>query len=406
MTQTPVSPPERAEELPAFPMARTCPFAPPEEYAQLRAQGPLTKAALWNGKETWLVTGYDLVRKLLQDPRISSEPPRLATIAASEEGQSTNFRTFVGMDPPEHGVYRRMLTSYFTVKRVQAMRPAIQRTAEELVDGILATEGPVDLVEALAMPLATTVICELLGVPYADREFFHSRSSVAIQSSTAEEITSAFMDLYQYLDKLVTAKEAEPGEGVISRLVVEQLRPGALTHQELVNTAVLLLIVGHETSANMIGLGALTLMRRPDVVAELRADPELWSAAVDELLRYHSSADWLRRAAKEDIEIDGTVIKAGDSVIGLAAAANRDERFANADEFDIHRTERHHLAFGYGPHQCIGQHLAKAELEIAFSTLFDKIPDVVPAAELDELPFKHDATLFGLYRLPITFTRP
>ncbi|MCQ4043400.1 cytochrome P450 [Streptantibioticus rubrisoli] len=393
-------------ELPTFPMARTCPFAPPQEYAELRAQGPLAKATLWNGKETWLVTGYDLVRKLLQDPRISSEPPRLATLAASEEGQTETFRTFVGMDPPEHGVYRRMLTSYFTVKRVQAMRPAIQRTAEELVDQILATEGPVDLVEALAMPLATMVICELLGVPYADREFFHSRSSVAIQSATAEETAAAFMDLYQYLDKLVTAKEAEPDEGLISRLVEGPWRAGALTHQELVNTSVLLLIVGHETSANMIGLGALTLMRHPDVVAELRAKPELLPAAVDELLRYHSSADWLRRAAKEDIEIDGTVIKAGDSVIGLAAAANRDERFTNPDEFDIHRTERHHLAFGYGPHQCIGQHLAKAELEIAFGTLFDKIPDIVPAVELDELPFKHDATLFGLYRLPVTFARP
>ncbi|HEY8987362.1 MAG TPA: cytochrome P450 [Streptomyces sp.] len=406
MTQTPDSPPAQAAELPTFPMARTCPFSPPERYAELRAQGPLAKATLWNGKETWLVTRYDTVRKLLQDPRISSEPPRLATLAASEDGQSTNFRTFVGMDPPEHGVYRRMLTSYFTVKRVQAMRPAIQRTADELLDRILATEGPVDLVEALAMPLATAVICELLGVPYDDREFFHSRSAVAIQSSTAEETMAAFMDLYQYLDKLVRAKEAEPDEGVISRLVVDQLRSGALTHEELVNTSVLLLIVGHETSANMIGLGALTLMRRPDVVAELKADPELWSAAVDELLRYHSSADWLRRAAKEDIEIDGTVIKAGDSVIGLAASANRDERFENPDEFDIHRTERHHLAFGYGPHQCIGQHLAKAELEIAFGTLFDRIPDVVPAAELDDLPFKHDATLFGLYRLPVTFTRP
>jgi 20-oxo-5-O-mycaminosyltylactone 23-monooxygenase/pentalenic acid synthase len=388
-------------EYPAFPMARKCPFDPPPEYAALRAQGQLVKAKLWNGKPTWLVTGYDLVRELLQDARLSSEPTRLASLAVSEEGVEGGFRTFVGMDPPEHGVYRRMLTADFTVKRVNGMRAAIQRTADELVDAILAEDGSVDLIEAYAMPLATMVICELLGVPYEDREFFHSRTSVAINNATPEQVQTAFLELYQYLDRLVTTKEEEPDDALIGRLVTEQRRAGTLTHDELVNTSLLLLIVGHETSANMIGLGSLTLMRNPEVAAELRARPSLLPAAVDELLRYHSSADWLRRAAKEDIEIDGQVIKAGDSVIGLAASANRDERFARADEFDIHRTERHHVAFGYGPHQCVGQHLAKAELEIAFGTLVNRLPGLVPRVSLDELPFKHDATLFGLYSLPV-----
>ncbi|MFB9904171.1 cytochrome P450 [Allokutzneria oryzae] len=392
------------QDAPAFPMRRTCPFDPPPGYARMREEGPVVRGTLWNGVPTWLVTRYDEARTLLQDNRLSMEPHRLATLAASEEGTAEGFRTIVGMDPPEHGVYRRMLTSDFTVKRVREMRPELEQVTEELVEKMLANGGPVDLNQALALPLATQVICQLLGVPYADREFFHSRSSVPVQSATAEETQTAFMELYTYLDELCAKKEADPDEGLISRLVVEQRRTGALTHEELVHTSLLLLIVGHETSANMVGLGALTLMDRPDVVARAQENPELWPKVIDELLRYHSSGDWLRRAAKEDIQVGDTLIKAGDSVIALAAAANRDERaFERPDEFDVDRTERHHLAFGYGPHQCIGQHLAKAELEIAFRALFGKIPQLRLAVELDELPFKHDATLFGVYELPVTW---
>lgn len=398
MTETASPPPGYT-----FPVQRTCPFSPPPDYAKMRAEGPLVKATLWNGAETWLVTRQQEARELLLDDRLSVEHHRLAPLAAGEENTAEGFRAFVGMDPPEHGVYRRMVTTDFTVKRVKQMRPELQRTADALVDDIEARGGTVDLVDAFAMPLATTVICELLGAPYSDREFFHSRSSVAVMSSTPEEIQTAFMELMGYLDQLVTAKEAEPDDALISRLVVEQLNTGAMTRTELLNTALLLLVVGHETSANMIGLGSLTLMRNPEVRQRLKEDPSAISRTVDELLRFHSSGDWLRRAAKEDIEIAGHTIKAGESVVVLAASANHDENwYDHPEEFDIDREERRNLALGFGVHQCIGQHLAKAELEIAFSTLFSRLPDLTPAVEVDELPFKRDATLFGLRALPVT----
>lgn len=387
-----------------FPTQRTCPFSPPPEYRRMRAEGPLVQATLWNGDRTWLVTHQKEARELLLDERLSVEPHRLAPLAPGEENAAEGFRAFVGMDAPEHGVYRRMVTTDFTVKRVRQMRPELQRTAEALVEEMAAAGGTVDLVEAFAMPLATTVICELLGAPYADRDFFHSRSSVAVLSSTPEEIEKAYTDLTVYLDGLVTAKEAEPDDALISRLVTEQLKPGNMTRMELLNTALLLLIVGHETSANMIGLGALTLMREPQVRRRLAEDPALMGRTVDELLRFHSSGDWLRRAAKEDIEIAGRRIRAGESVIVLAAAANHDENWYERPEvFDIDREERRNIALGFGAHQCIGQHLARAELEIAFTALFSRLPDLAPAVDVEELPFKRDATLFGLRALPVTF---
>lgn len=213
-------------------------------------------------------------------------------------------------------------------------------------------------------------------------------------------------ELWDYLDGLVTAAESRPGDDLIGRLALERRSAGELSHDALVGMVFLLLVAGHETTANMLSLGVFTLLQNPGPLAELRARPELWPDAVEELLRYHSIVDWVAfdRVALEDIEIGGQRVRAGEGLFVLGVSANRDERaFSNPDDLDIHRGARHHLAFGHGIHRCLGQNLARAELEIGYRTLFERLPALRIAGGVEALPFKYDRRTFGLYRLPVAW---
>jgi hypothetical protein len=267
----------------------------------------------------------------------------------------------------------------------------------------------VDLVQAFALPVPSMVICELLGVPYSDRAFFHKHSRTIIsRAATVEESLASSEALRGYLSDLIEAKDKELGDDLLSRLIVSQLRPGNLTHSGIADMALLLLVAGHETTANMIGLGTLTLLENPTQLAELRAteDPKLIANAVEELLRYlnivHSGR---RRVAMEDVEVGGQLIKAGEGVVLANDSANRDaEAFpGNPDDLDIHRDARHHVAFGYGIHQCLGQPLARVELQVVYSTLYRRIPDLRLAVPLEEISFKHDMIVYGVHALPVTW---
>ncbi len=393
----------------AIPLRRTCPFAPPPEYATLREQAPITKVRLYDGSAAWVVTRHAQARALLTDPRLSADPHRAGfpIVEPGHEGlRHQEHLPFVKMDPPRHTPYRKMLIGEFTVKRLSAMRPAIQRIVDRLLDELATRTGPVDLVEAFALPVPSMIICELLGVPYADHDFFEQRARTAIRrGSTPEQVQRAFMDLIMYLDKLLRRKDRAPGDDLLSRLVVEQERTGALSHNEIISVATLLLTAGHETSANMISLGTLTLLRHPEQLAALRADPTRMPGVVEELLRHLSIADTVpTRVATEDIEIDGQVIRAGDGVVILIAAANHDERaFPDPATFDPLRAARHNIAFGYGIHQCLGQNLVRVELEIVFNSLFARFPNLRIAVPEEELPFRHDAELYGVWELPVTW---
>ncbi|WP_239513681.1 cytochrome P450 [Streptosporangium sp. 'caverna'] len=402
----------------SFPVPRSCPFAPPPEYERLREEAPLVGADLPGGK-VWLVTRHAEAQQVLSDTRISTDPATpghpmamLSELSHSDEEEEAiakfHVGQFIDMDPPEHDVYRRMLIPEFSVRRIREMRPGIQEVVDRLIDDMLEQGPSADLVEAFGLAVPSLVICGLLGVPYADRDFFQSRTRTMVSTSTYDPQASmiAAMKIRDYLDGLITEAEREPGDNLIGRLVTARRETGELSHDALVGMVFLLLVAGHETTANMIPLGVLTLLRDPGQLAGLRADPDGWPLAVEELLRYHSIVDWLAfdRVATEDMEIGGQAVRAGEGIFVLGASANRDPRaFERPDELDLRRGARNHVAFGYGVHQCLGQNLARAELEIAYRTLFERIPGLRVVGEDDELPFKYGGAIFGLHALPVAW---
>jgi cytochrome P450 len=390
--------------LPEFPMRRGCPFDPPPEYARMRSEAPAFRVRLPDRTTAWVVPRYEDVRRLLVDPRISSDRTRPGYPFLTEDSRYlAQVRVFVGMDPPEHGPHRRVFIPHFTARRIRALRPAIERNVRERLDEMARGPRPADIVTALALPVPTLAIAQLLGVGDEDYPRFAALTG-ALMAEHPER--HHFDELLGFIRALVTAKLAEPTDDLIGRVAADQVATGAMSAHELVIVAMLLLFAGYETTATMIALGTLTLLEHPDQLAELRADPALMPQAVDEMLRYLSIAELATcRTAVADIDLgDGVVIRAGEGVIPLGASANRDAKaFDRADQFDIHRTERHHIAFGYGPHQCIGANLARLELEVAFTALIRDFPGLRLAVPFESLRFKHDANLFGVYELPVTW---
>ncbi|MEU0853999.1 cytochrome P450 [Streptomyces griseofuscus] len=392
----------------AFPQDRNCPYHPPTGYAPLREARPLARVSLYDGREVWMVTGHALARSLLADPRLSSDRRRgeFPSISPRFEGVRDRRVALLGQDDPEHQRQRRMMIPSFTLKRAGGLRPAIQRVVDGLLDAMIEQGPPADLVSAFALPVPSMVICDVLGVPYADHEFFEEQSRRLLRGPTAADSQGARDRLEEYLGGLVDAKarQSEPGDGVLDDLVHQQLSQGTLERADVVSLAVILLVAGHETTANMISLGTFTLLQNPGRLAELRADPALLPAAVEELMRMLSIADGLARVALQDIEIDGTTIRAGEGVFFSTSVINRDPgQYEEPDVLDFHRPTRHHVAFGFGIHQCLGQNLARAELEIALGTLLTRLPGLRLAAPAEEIPFKPGDTIQGMLELPVTW---
>ncbi|MBL1104016.1 cytochrome P450 [Streptomyces sp. 5-8] len=405
---TDITGPAALPEPVAFPQDRTCPYHPPTGYAPLRDGRPLSRVTLYDGREVWLVTAQATARALLTDPRLSTDRRRPGFPVPTPRFEAGRDRriALLGMDDPEHHRQRRMLIPSFTVKRAAALRPWIQRIVDGLLDAMTEQGPPVDLVSAFALPVPSMVICGLLGVPYADHEFFEEHSRRLLRGPTADDTREARDRLEEYLDGLIEAKskEAGPGDGILDDLVHHRLRDGDLERADLVSLALILLVAGHETTANMISLGAYTLFQHPDRLAELRADPAVLPAVVEELLRMLSIAEGLQRVALADIEIAGSTIRAGDGVLFATSVINRDTSvYDDPDGIDFHRPDRHHVAFGFGIHQCLGQNLARAELEIALGTLFTRLPGLRPAVPPEDIPGKPGDTIQGMLELPVTW---
>jgi cytochrome P450 len=399
------------DEVPFFPMTRApgCPFDPPPLARAQQEEGPLTKVRLWDGSTPWLVTRYGEQRALLADRRVSADisTPGYPSPAPIPPGGSSI--SFILMDDPEHGRLRRMVTGAFTVKRTERLRPAVQKIVDDLIDELLAGPSPVDLVEAFALPVPSLVICELLGVPYADHEFFQANSKVIIRRDAApEERAAGHGALVGYLDELIGEKLARPGDDLLSGLAV-RVGAGELTRTEAAQMGVLLLLAGHETTANMIALGTLALLEHPDQLALLRdsEDPALVASAVEELLRYlNITHNGRRRVALADIEIAGQLVRAGEGLIMANDLGNRDaDVFPDPDRLDLRRNDRSHVAFGFGVHQCLGQPLARLELQVVYSTLYRRVPTLRLAGDIGQIPFKHDGSVYGVYELPVAFDR-
>ncbi|MER5942338.1 cytochrome P450 [Streptomyces sp. NPDC001928] len=401
--------PEAADAVPDFPMPREsrCPFDPPPALKDLQEEGPLTKVRLWDGSESWLVTRYAEQRALLGDPRVSADTdqPGYPTKAGPEAGEGK--LSFIMMDDPEHARLRRMVTAPFAVKKVEALRPAVQRIVDDLIDDMLAGPAPVDLVDVFALPIPSLVICELLGVPYEEHDFFQEHTKTMVRTTaTPEERGAASREVAGYLAGVLGKRIAEPQDDLLSSIAA-RITAGELTHQQATEMALLLLIAGHETTANMIALGTLALLQHPEQLALLREsdDPKFVAGAVEELLRYlHITHLGRRRAVTEDIEIAGRVIKAGEGVIMVNEIGNRDpEVFADPDRLDITRDARRHVAFGFGVHQCLGQPLARMELQVVYGTLYKRIPTLKLACALEDVRFKTDAFIYGVHALPVSW---
>jgi cytochrome P450 len=393
-----------------FPTARdaVCPFDPPAEYAELRAQEGTTLLSCPVGVDAHVISRYDDVRAVLVDPRLSSHAaPSTHVVAGAALDRPVMPGALLHMDGPEHARLRRLLTPEFTVKRIQAMRPYIQGLVDEHIDAMLASTGPVDLVGAFALPIPSLVICELLGVAYADRDRFQQQTAVLIDtSSDPAAAEQANLEITGFMTQLVLAKLEVPTDDLLGRLIARAKENGQeLSVQELVALGITLLIAGHETTANMIGLSTLALLRRPDQLAALRADPGLAGTAVDEVLRYLTILQfWVLRQATADLPIGDETIKAGEWLVAALSSGNRDESvFGDPDRIDLERGATAHLAFGYGIHQCLGQQLARVELQEVFARLHQRIPTLRLAVPFEDIEFKNDALVYGVRTLPVTW---
>ena len=394
------------DELPSYPMGRQCPFDPPVQYEELRRTAPFKRVQLWDGNQPWLLTRHQDVKKALTQSSLSAESLREGYPHVYEARMAADRAdtSFIRLDPPEHGRLRRMVIKEFTVRNVEKEKSHIQQVVDRLIDNMLAGPQPVEFVKEFAEPLPTEVITHLLGIPFEDREMFHRATRVQFGSTSApEEVKASLKELLTYLDDLISKKENDPQDDILSRLVTEQLVPGHLSRSTLVDITRLLLSAGHQTSVNMTALSVLTLLEHPKELEKIQSNPELIRGTVQELLRYLSVIQaGVRRVVREDTEVNGHLLKKGDGLICALPSANRDEDvFVDPDRFDVTRDASAHLAFGYGIHQCLGQILARVELEVTIETLFARIPGLRLAVPFEELRFREDMFVYGVYELPL-----
>ncbi|GAB2681939.1 cytochrome P450 [Nocardia goodfellowii] len=397
---------EALHTITTLPTARQpgCPFDPPAELIEARRQGPISHYTFPGGKPGWLVTGHDLVRSILSDARFSSRKELMLHPTIDYSGfeiPPAPPGEFLLMDEPQHGRYRKPLASKFTARRMRLLTERVEQITADRLDAMEKAGPPTDLLAAFARPIPAILICELLGVPYEDRASFQDNVESFMGGEISDEdLMAAVTATYEYLTELVAAKRANPTDDVLSELTDTDL-----TDEELRGMALVLLAAGLDTTANMLALGTFALLRHPDQLAALRADPALTDQAVEELLRYLSVAKTSMRTALEDVELASQTIKAGQVVIASYHAANHDpDRFADPHVFDIHRRAGGHLAFGHGAHHCLGAQLARVEMRVAFPALISRFPTLRLAVSADEVALRPEtADIFGVKSLPVTW---
>jgi cytochrome P450 len=362
------------------------------------------------GMKVFLVTRYDDVKTVLSDhARFSNgRPPGFVVPGAppidEQEAARNRAGNLLGLDPPEHQRLRRMLTPEFTIRRIKRLQPRIVEIVDGQLDELAASGPPADLVEHFALPIPSLVICELLGVPYADRDDFQRRSGRQLDLSIPiPERLELQQEGRAYMASLVTRARAEPGEDILGMLVRDH--GDELTDDELIGVAGLLLLAGHETTSNMLALGTLALLSHPAQLAAVRDDPAAVAPAIEELLRYLSIVQTsIPRITTTDVEIAGVEIPAGRLVFASLPAGNRDPAFIDAPEtLDIGRGAPGHLAFGHGVHHCLGAPLARMEMQIAFPALLRRFPNLALAEDFADVEFRSFHFIYGLKSLEVVW---
>ncbi|MGX1756300.1 cytochrome P450 [Streptomyces lydicus] len=396
-----------AHEPIPLPRERRHPLEPVRETTRLLREEPVRKVRFPNGIDAWLISSHEYFRAVMGDPqRFSSRKDETdPQMRAVSRPPVDNPAAFNRADGEQHQHYRRKLTGQFMVKRIAALRPRIQQIVDEHLDAVAARPAPVDLVNTFTLPVPSLVIAELLGVPYEHRQAFQDAASKMLGlNPTADEVQQSFARLAAILESVFDARLSDPRDDLISRLLHEQ---PDLSRAELTSLCAGLLIAGHETTANFSAMAIITLLQHPDQLATFTAHPDRAGQAVEELMRRltgNSSGGGLTRRAVEDVEIGGQLIRAGDWVAPNLAAANIDPALCpHAEELDLDRTPAQHVAFGYGPHACLGQNLARAELEIMLVSLFSRFPQLRLAVPVEELPFRDDMLVYGVHSLPVTW---
>jgi cytochrome P450 len=410
-SETTLKCPFAAEPFP-WPRDSAAPLVPPRQYAALRDQAPIVQVKLWDGSPVWLVTDMEHFREVMTSPHFSASPltPGFPFISPSRAAQSKSYQTFITMDPPEHGQYRRTLTKEFMAKRMQELRPLVQKSLDELLDEMENKGSPADFIKAVALPLPSLVISIMLGVPYEDHDKLQKWSSDRMDLSIAPEaLTESANSMNRYIDALLREKERNPCDAsdLLSRMAIEWINPGKLSHADAVQMATLLYLAGHETTANQIGLGLLSLFQHPEQRAALIADASLVRGAVEEMLRFHSITHMnSNRVTTEDVMIGGQLIRKGEGVLALLHGANHDPvTFPDPERFDIRRDtkDQSHVAFSFGIHQCLGQPLARLELQVVFESLFKRFPNLQLAVPEGALRYKDRSFVYGLKALPVSW---
>jgi cytochrome P450 len=386
------------------PWARTDKFDPPEVFDSLREQRPLARMVYPDGHVGWIVSSYDLVREVLSDPRFSHSCA-VGHFPVTHQGQVIPTHPeipgmFIHMDPPGHTRYRRLLTAEFTVRRAGRLTSRVEALAAEQADVMRAHGAPADLVATFARPLVLRVLSEVVGLPYDERDrYAHAPALFHDQDADPAQTAAAYEQVGAFFEEVIGRKREEPADDLLSRLVAD----GGLTTEELRNIVTLLLFAGYETTESALAVGVFALLHHTDQLAALRADPTKINAAVEELLRYLTVNQYeTYRTALTDVELNGELIRQGDSVTVSLPAANRDPaRFGCPQKLDIDRDTSGHVAFGFGVHQCLGQNLARVELRAGLAALLRAFPDLRLAVPADEVPLRPRGSVFAVRNLPV-----
>ncbi|GLY53645.1 cytochrome P450 [Lentzea sp. NBRC 102530] len=395
-----------------LPTTRQTPFDPPAEVTAIREQARVSRLKFSDGHLGWLVTGHHQVREILGSPKFSNRPENHHLLDVRFQGDLPEEKDkrkvepgmFLSQDPPDHTRLRKMLQGQFTVRRMNQLSEWIGQIVDDQLAHLRTFDGRADLVKEFAMPVPSLVICALLGVGYEEKSRFQDDTAKLLSlDSTFKEAMEAFQRIQEFMRELVARKKENPGDDMISDLIAT----GEPTDEEASNMAMLLLIAGHETTANMLGLGTFTLLQHPDQLKILKDEPGVVDNAVEELMRYLSIIHFGPvRTALEDVEIEGHLIRAGDTVVMHVPTANRDpEKFpGNPEELDLRRPASGHVAFGHGIHQCLGQQLARIEMRIGFAKLFQEFPDLRLDVEPEEVPLRTDMGIYGVHSLPVAWS--